>query len=246
MFPGSMVEQSPRLSTLVEDPRIVGACTSLLGAGYTFYGGDGNFYSGDTSWHSDTQAIFGMGAKSVCKHLKIAFYLDAVSADCGSLRVIPGSHLIADEYAQSLESEEGRAALNRMGAATPAVALATTPGDLVLFDHRLKHASFGGGPRRRMFTLNLYSATGTEAEYSAAQQVNASYYEPATPKGADGEAAARDKRTALPFKDDWFERSPPARRAILANHVKLWGEMVRQHEAGAGGGAAGGEPAARL
>ena len=50
MFPGLFVAQSPRLSTLVEDPRIVGLCTSLLGEGYTLSGGDGNFYSGDTGW----------------------------------------------------------------------------------------------------------------------------------------------------------------------------------------------------
>ena len=37
----------------------------------------------------------------------------------------------------------------------PAVALASEPGDLLVFNHNLKHASFGGGRRRRMFTMNL-------------------------------------------------------------------------------------------
>jgi len=37
----------------------------------------------------------------------------------------------------------------------PAVALETQPGDLVCFNHNTKHASFGGGKRRRMFTMNL-------------------------------------------------------------------------------------------
>ncbi len=37
----------------------------------------------------------------------------------------------------------------------PAVVLETMPGDLVVFNHNVKHAAFGGGGRRRMFTMNL-------------------------------------------------------------------------------------------
>ena len=37
----------------------------------------------------------------------------------------------------------------------PAIPLETTPGDLLVFDLCIKHASFGGGTRRRMFTINL-------------------------------------------------------------------------------------------
>ena len=37
----------------------------------------------------------------------------------------------------------------------PAVPLNTQPGDLIMFNHRTKHASFGGGTSRRMFTLNF-------------------------------------------------------------------------------------------
>ena len=35
-------------------------------------------------------------------HIKIAFYLDPLTADSGSLRVIPGSHRIGDAYATAL------------------------------------------------------------------------------------------------------------------------------------------------
>ena len=41
------------------------------------------------------------------------------------------------------------------GRDVPAIALETHPGDLLMFNHPLKHASFGGGTRRRMFTINL-------------------------------------------------------------------------------------------
>ncbi len=33
--------------------------------------------------------------------------------------------------------------------------LETNPGDLLLFNHNTKHAAFGGGTARRMFTINL-------------------------------------------------------------------------------------------
>jgi hypothetical protein len=37
----------------------------------------------------------------------------------------------------------------------PAAALTSRPGDVILFDHRIMHAAYGGGDRRRFFTINL-------------------------------------------------------------------------------------------
>ena len=42
-------------------------------------------------------------------------------------------------------------------------------------DHRTKHASFGGGPRRRMFTTNWYAATPTAAHRAAAKRSCATF-----------------------------------------------------------------------
>ena len=39
-----------RLSTLLDDDRIVGICDALLGEGFNYASGDGNFYSGETGW----------------------------------------------------------------------------------------------------------------------------------------------------------------------------------------------------
>ena len=41
------------------------------------------------------------------------------------------------------------------GPNVPAFTLESHPGDLVVFDHNIKHASYGGGNRRRMFTINF-------------------------------------------------------------------------------------------
>ena len=44
------IDHSPRLSTLLDDRRIVGICSDLLGKDFCYASGDGNYYSGDTGW----------------------------------------------------------------------------------------------------------------------------------------------------------------------------------------------------
>ena len=111
---------------------------------------------GNSRWHSDGYA------RSAYRNIKFAFYLDPVGRDSGCLRVIPGSHHRGDEYAESLQdimssqrtwSMEDRVGVT--GPEMPAVALETRPGDMLMFNQDLKHASFGGGTRRRMFTINV-------------------------------------------------------------------------------------------
>ena len=41
------------------------------------------------------------------------------------------------------------------GTEIPAVTLETAPGDIIVFNHHLKHASYGGNTKRRMFTINF-------------------------------------------------------------------------------------------
>jgi ectoine hydroxylase-related dioxygenase (phytanoyl-CoA dioxygenase family) len=145
------IDQSERLCALLDDPRIVGIASSLLGDDFNYMSSDGNYYVGDTGWHSDGWRTNGV------TNIKMAFYLDPVGRDSGCLRVIPGSHETADTYARELHTFAARsqAAWDVAGRDVPAVALETQPGDLVLFNHNCKHASFGGGARRRMFTINL-------------------------------------------------------------------------------------------
>ena len=146
----AFIDQRERLSTLLDDPRILGIGASLLGDDFNYMGSDGNYYVGDTGWHSD-------GWHQDIRHIKIAFYLDPVTRDTGCLRVIPGSHRPGDRYADTLQQHAGRSRENWgiEGSEVPAVALETVPGDIVCFNHNTKHAAFGGGTNRRMFTINL-------------------------------------------------------------------------------------------
>lgn len=138
------IDQSDVLSALLDHPVIHDAASAILGDDFAYLGSDGNYYVGDTGWHRD-------GNHRGMRFIKMAIYLDQLDASNGALRVIPGSHRLDDAYAQGLSE-----ILPTMpGAEVPAVALATTPGDIAIFDHNLYHAAFNGGTRRRMFTLNL-------------------------------------------------------------------------------------------
>ena len=144
------IDQSDYLSSLLDDPRIDGIAATLLGDDYNYMGSDGNYYVGNTWWHRDGYL------ERDFKHLKIAFYLDPVTSDSGALRVIPGSHLLDDRFGSALTAliPDSDRTLGMSASQLPSVALETQPGDIVCFDHNTFHASFGGGSRRRMFTIN--------------------------------------------------------------------------------------------
>ena len=144
------IDQSAVLSSLLDDPRIHGIASGLLGEDFNFMPSDGNYYAGDTGWHSD-------GWHKETLHLKIAFYLDPLTRDTGCLRVIPGSHRIGDAFAEALNNEiySCQEKWGLHGRDVPAIALETKPGDILVFNHNTKHAAFGGSGWRRMFTMNL-------------------------------------------------------------------------------------------
>lgn len=150
------IDRHPYLCALLDDARIEGLASSILGPDFNYSNSDGNFYVGDTAWHSD------IGRASKYQTMKVAFYLDEVMRETGCLRVIPGSHTREDVFAQILDEMmpnmgefQTEGALGVHGRDVPSFALESAPGDLVVFDRRIKHASFGGGSRRRMFTMVL-------------------------------------------------------------------------------------------
>ena len=145
------VDQSEYLSALLDDPRIHDIAASLCGKDFNYRTSDGNLYVGETQWHSDAYADWDI------LHVKLAFYLDPLTRDTGALRLIPGGHRVGEAYADGLEQHIGasKQVWGISGRQVPALALETTPGDLVVFDFRLKHAAFGGSERRRMFTINV-------------------------------------------------------------------------------------------
>ena len=151
-------DQSEYLSGLLDEPRIHDIVASILGDDFNYTSGDGNFYVGDTKWHSD-----GYDGGRI-PSLKIAFYLDPLTRDTGAVRVIPGSHLCGDEYADRLQQclPDSDAAWGIAPSEVPCVVVETQPGDVVVFWHNTKHAAFGGSARRRMYTMNFYEHVPAE------------------------------------------------------------------------------------
>ncbi|MCY3737359.1 MAG: phytanoyl-CoA dioxygenase family protein [Gemmatimonadaceae bacterium] len=162
--------QSEYLSSLLDDPRIDGILGSLLGDDYVYLGSDGNYYVGDTGWHSDG------GWPRPIVYYKIAFYLDRLTRDSGAIRVIPGSHRYGEGYAEALQAgvRESEEHWGVSGDQVPAVAVETAPGDVVVFHQGTKHSAWGGGDRRRMFTLNC-TRRHTEEELPIMRQEVANF-----------------------------------------------------------------------
>ena len=151
------IDQREKLCALLDDSRVCGVASGLLGDEFNYVGSDGNYYTGDTGWHSD-------GYHTVGKYMKIAMYLDPVTRETGALRVIPGSHRLEMGQWQALKAGQSRELWGIEQNEVPSVALESNPGDVVAFNHNLMHSAFGGSSQRRMFTINLCSRVETPEE----------------------------------------------------------------------------------
>ena len=147
-FPGP-IEHTPEMCTILDHPSILGLIGGILGEDFNYAGGDGNYYSGNTNWHPD-------GNWGQLFAAKTAFYLDSLTWDTGAVRLIPGSHR-PDHFIRQ-EQIDVNNSLELFGIPPTefpgSIAVETDPGDIVIFQHDLYHASFGGDARRRMFTIN--------------------------------------------------------------------------------------------
>jgi len=155
---GEFIDRHDTLRALRSDPRVVGVVTSLLGEGYEFAGSDGNLLDCDTSWHCD---VYGSPVDQL--HVKLFFYLDALDARSGALRVIPGTHQFQSKFARRLrrDLDQWERIESTFGVPydeIPSWTIVNEPGDLIVGNFRMIHATFGGKPRRRLFTLNFREA----------------------------------------------------------------------------------------
>lgn len=156
------IDHSPALCSLLELPAVRAIPQALYGGEWSYLSSDGNLFGGDTRWHRD-------GVWEHADMVKCAIYLDPVDASTGALRVVPGSHRTAAPLDGIWLQPFEPAAYGVEPAEIPATPLESQPGDVVLFSHRLLHASFGGGRRRRMFTLNFGAPARTPAEVADLQ-----------------------------------------------------------------------------
>jgi hypothetical protein len=124
--------------------------TALLGTDVIPTRAKAVIYNGNTAWHADSD--------SSIASLGICAYFDSLDANNGALRVLPGSHRL--EYAQAL-SELLATEIDPQK--LPAHVIASEPGDLILFDEHLFHASCGGGTRKQ-WRLDFLTAPKSETD----------------------------------------------------------------------------------
>ena len=122
----------------------------MLGDDYLYRTSEGNIFSSGTYWHTD---LYNIDFKY--QHLKMIFYLDPVEEHSGCFRTIPGSHHWGDKFSKLLERDIYKPEENYGLSAEeiPGQIIPTQPGDLLIFDYRLKHATCDTGSTRRMFTI---------------------------------------------------------------------------------------------
>ena len=154
-----MGPETPFFATLLEDPRFCETAEQLYGEDVMGVGTDANRYVGNTHWHPDHDAA---PAKD-CYGVKFAYYLEPVDADSGALRVIPGSH--KNPFHSELRGNMGQLGLEVYD--FPGYVCKSEPGDVVAFDMRCWHASWGGSTDRRMCTLVYYNNPKTPEEEAA-------------------------------------------------------------------------------
>jgi len=160
-------ERRPFLTGLLDDDRIYSIPESLLGPDFFLFATEGNLHVGDTQWHG-IQLTNSPPDKLKLKAIKVAFYIDPLNRDSGSLRIIPGSHRrpFADRLQVLWQQYEDTSIqpLGVSGADMPAVALESQPGDIVVFTENVFHGAFGGAPGRHQHALSFGERPKTEAQ----------------------------------------------------------------------------------
>jgi ectoine hydroxylase-related dioxygenase (phytanoyl-CoA dioxygenase family) len=151
----AFVDKHPTLARLPEDDRVLDIARTVLGDGAEYAQSDGNLAFCHSEWHADTY-----GTHMEQRHIKISFYLDSLRADSGAIRVIPGTHYWQGTYARQLRQSFRQFGTSRdvFGVDStniPATVIDSDPGDILIWDYRVVHASFNGLDRRRFFSVNF-------------------------------------------------------------------------------------------
>lgn len=186
-FVPMMSAETPQSLALYD--RLEAVATALLGGAVLPTRAKGVRYSGNTPWHADST--------SPIASVSFAAYLEPLGAENGALRVLPGSH--RGELAAALEAF---GASGRPAAALPGHVVTTEPGDVIVFDEHLYHASSGGTTRRQWRADYLEDPVG-----AAAESHTRAYFADIFPREWDG---GYDVDRFASYGDDWLASGRPS------------------------------------
>lgn len=151
------LELHPETIGLIEDDRLFGPMTQLLGEDMMWMGSEGvqGTMTRRTAhhWHADRPGTRELNYLRI----KIMLYLDPMRKEAGALRVLPGSH--RSPFHEALMPFQERHGLDdplffgEPGNEVPCHAVETDPGDALIFNQNLYHAVYGKAGRRRYIAL---------------------------------------------------------------------------------------------
>ena len=182
-----MTAETPVSLSLLDRAETVAA--ALFGSTVLPTRAKGVRYFGDTPWHTDSD--------SPLTSVGFLAYLEPVGAHSGALRVLPGSH-----HPQLGDAIRALRATDLAAPGLPDHVVATEPGDMILLDEHLFHASFGGGTRRQWRADYVKVPMGAEAE-NRTKGYFASIYAPDWDGGYDVDRYPS-------YGPDWRSSSRPA------------------------------------
>lgn len=165
--------RSDKLRGLIDDPRTVNVVSTLMDKPFEYSESDGNLFYCDTSWHPDSY-----GAPMTQLHIKLSLYLDPLHGENGAIRVIPGTNFWESEYADAVrtgvyEPDQIESFFGVKPDQVPSWTLESEPGDLIVWNFRTVHASFNGGERRRLFSINFREELAPDDEAGRAERIAA-------------------------------------------------------------------------
>lgn len=189
-----LIEADPYFYNLLDHPNLASIAEDLLGEDCIFYGSsDGQIHDGDTTWHRDG------GSPEPAIEAKLTFYLDEVAPGKGCLSFIPGSHLWPLHF-NDLEKQIDEHVLGYPMQEFPGrYELHAGKGDVIAFQTRIWHSSWGGGANRRQMAWMMRTAPRMQWEIDSIANFNKSYSE------------KWSKTTGRLISDRLFETADPRR-----------------------------------
>lgn len=187
---GMMGPDTPFFASLPEDGRFYGAARQLYGDDVLIAGTGGNRYAANSFWHPDVGPNHPGGPK-------FAIYLEPVGPQSGALRVIPGSHKspFHDIMRQDLGMHMEIAGFDIPD--LPAHVCDSQPGDVVVFDLRLWHASWGSSTDRRMCTVEYVRYPKTQEQRAVVREIA---------RGVLGDPNWQTYAHGSPARQQWLDR----------------------------------------
>ena len=191
-----LIEADPYFYNLLDHPKLSEIADDLLGEDCIFYGSsDGQIHYGNTNWHRDGN----MPEPAI--DMKLTFYLDEIEPGKGCLSYIPGSHHWPMHLSDTFEKKH----IDELIVGYPTdqfpgrYELTIEKGDLIVFNTRIQHSSWGGGDMRRQMAWMMRTHPRMDWEIERIVSLNKSY-------GADW-----SPETGRLFTDRIFETASPQR-----------------------------------